>query len=128
VPAAAGIPVTHRGVAHEFVVVSGHLPPGHPASLVSWPQLAKLRGTLVILMGMRHLPAIVATLLAHGRPAATPAAVVAAGTRPDQQVRTTTLGALGRVAADLHPPAVVVVGDVVATLAAAAPRSTEQLR
>src|SRR5690606_1540657 len=49
VPAVAGIPLTHRGVAHEFVVVSGHLPPDDPASLVDWPALARLRGTLVIM-------------------------------------------------------------------------------
>src|SRR5690606_34748320 len=48
VPARAGIPVTHRGIAHEFAVVSGHLPPGHPESLVEWDALARLRGTLVL--------------------------------------------------------------------------------
>src|SRR5690606_12318333 len=56
VPAAAGIPVTHRGVAQEFVVVSGHVPPDHPESLVDWAALARLRGTLCILMGLTHLP------------------------------------------------------------------------
>jgi uroporphyrin-III C-methyltransferase/precorrin-2 dehydrogenase/sirohydrochlorin ferrochelatase len=113
VPAAAGIPVTHRGVAHEVVVVSGHLPPGHPDSLVSWPELARLRGTLVILMGMKHLPEIVATLLAHGRPPATPAAVVADGTTPQQRAVRTTLRELPARASQLAPPAVVVIGDVV---------------
>src|SRR5690349_24615199 len=48
----AGIPVTHRGLTHEFVVVSGHVPPGHPSSLVDWPALGRLRGTLVVLMGV----------------------------------------------------------------------------
>ena len=72
VPAAAGIPVTHRGVAHEFTVVSGHLAPDDPESLVDWAALARLRGTLVILMGLKNLPAIAATLLAHGRDAGDP--------------------------------------------------------
>ena len=59
-PAVAGFPVTHRGVAHEFTVVSGHVPPADPASLVDWPALARMRGTLVILMGLKNLPAIAA--------------------------------------------------------------------
>src|SRR5690606_30867339 len=122
VPAAAGIPVTHRGVAQELVVVSGHLAPGDPASLVDWPALAKLRGTLVVLMGMKNLPAIVATLLAHGRAATTPAAVVAEGTTATQRVVRTTLADLPGRAADLRPPAVVVIGEV-ATLAAGPPPS-----
>jgi uroporphyrin-III C-methyltransferase/precorrin-2 dehydrogenase/sirohydrochlorin ferrochelatase len=113
VPAAAGIPVTHRGVAHELVVVSGHLPPGHPDSLVSWPELARLRGTLVILMGIRNLPAIVTSLTGHGRSSATPAAVVVEGTTPAQQVLRTTLGELPARARGLHPPAVIVIGEVV---------------
>lgn len=112
VPAAAGIPVTHRGVAHELVVVSGHLPPDHPDSLVSWPELARLRGTLVILMGVKHLPEVVATLLAHGRSPDTPAAAVADGTTPAQRAVRTTLGELPERAADLAPPAVIVIGAV----------------
>ncbi len=65
-PAVAGIPVTHRGVAHEFTVVSGHVPPDDPASLVDWPALARMRGTLVVLMGLKNLPAIAAALVAAG--------------------------------------------------------------
>ena len=113
VPAAAGIPVTHRGVAHEVVVVSGHLPPGHPDSLVSWPELARLRGTLVILMGMRHLPEIVATLTGHGRSPATPAAIVADGTTGRQRAVRTSLAELPAAAREFRPPAVVVIGEVV---------------
>ncbi len=55
VPSAAGIPVTHRGVTHEFVVVSGHVAPGHPDSLTDWDALAKLRGTLVLLMAVERI-------------------------------------------------------------------------
>ncbi|MEV4763756.1 uroporphyrinogen-III C-methyltransferase [Micromonospora chokoriensis] len=117
-PAAAGIPVTHRGVAHEFTVVSGHLAPDAPASLVRWDALAGLRGTLVILMGLKNLAAISETLIAHGRPPQTPAAVVQEATTGAQRVLRSTLGAVAAevLAADLRPPAVVVVGDVVHTL------------
>ncbi|MBO4208361.1 uroporphyrinogen-III C-methyltransferase [Micromonospora echinofusca] len=118
-PAVAGIPVTHRGVAHEFTVVSGHLAPDHPASLVNWAALAGLRGTLVVLMGLKNLAAIVGTLVAHGRPADTPAAVVQEGTTGSQRVLRSTLGRVAEEAgaAGLRPPAVVVVGDVVHALA-----------
>ncbi|MFG1898573.1 uroporphyrinogen-III C-methyltransferase [Micromonospora zamorensis] len=117
-PAAAGIPVTHRGVAHEFTVVSGHLAPDSPASLVRWDALAGLRGTLVILMGLKNLAAITATLIAHGRPPQTPAAVVQEATTGAQRVLRSTLDAVAAdaLAADLRPPAVVVVGDVVGAL------------
>jgi uroporphyrin-III C-methyltransferase/precorrin-2 dehydrogenase/sirohydrochlorin ferrochelatase len=117
-PAAAGIPVTHRGVAHEFVVVSGHLAPGDPAGLVDWPALARLRGTLCVLMGMRHLGEIVSVLLANGRPAHTPAAVVQEGTTGGQRSVRAPLSDLVRVveAANLRPPAILVVGGVIGTL------------
>ncbi len=117
-PAAAGIPVTHRGVAHEFVVVSGHLAPGDPAGLVDWPALARLRGTLCVLMGMRHLAAIVSVLLEHGRPGHTPAAVVQEGTTGGQRSIRAPLSDLVRVAeaADLRPPAIVVIGEVIGAL------------
>jgi uroporphyrin-III C-methyltransferase/precorrin-2 dehydrogenase/sirohydrochlorin ferrochelatase len=118
VPAAAGIPVTHRGVAHELVVVSGHLPPDHPQSLVDWPALARLRGTVCVLMGLKNLPAITATLLAHGKPASTPAAVVQEGTTGAQRVVRGRLDTIAEqvVEAQLRPPAIVVLGDVVAAL------------
>jgi uroporphyrin-III C-methyltransferase/precorrin-2 dehydrogenase/sirohydrochlorin ferrochelatase len=117
-PALAGIPVTHRGVAHEFTVVSGHVAPDNPASLVDWPALARMRGTLVVLMGLKNLPAIVATLLDHGRAANTPAAVVQEGTMGSQRVVRTTLGSVAAdtAAAGIRPPAVVVVGEVVTAL------------
>ncbi|MEU4772911.1 uroporphyrinogen-III C-methyltransferase [Micromonospora sp. NPDC023644] len=119
-PAVAGIPVTHRGVAHEFTVVSGHVAPDSPASLVRWDALAGLRGTLVVLMGLKNLAAITATLVAHGRPAQTPAAVVQEATTGAQRVLRSTLGAVAAdvVAAGLRPPAVVVLGDVVEALSA----------
>lgn len=116
VPAVAGIPVTHRGVAHEFTVISGHLPPGHPGSLVQWPAIAALRGTLVLMMAVHNAPQIAEALVAGGRAAATPVAVVCDGTMPGER---TVLSTLGTLAADLEaaavaPPAIIVVGEVVA--------------
>ncbi|MGH3332091.1 MAG: uroporphyrinogen-III C-methyltransferase, partial [Nocardioidaceae bacterium] len=116
VPAMAGIPVTHRGVAHEFTVISGHLPPGHEASLVDWDAVARMRGTVVLLMAVENLPAIAEHLVSGGRKAETPVAVIAEGTMPGER---TVLSTLGEVAADVErekvrPPAIVVVGDVVA--------------
>jgi uroporphyrin-III C-methyltransferase/precorrin-2 dehydrogenase/sirohydrochlorin ferrochelatase len=116
VPARVGIPVTHRGIAHEFTVISGHLPPGHPESLVAWDAVAGLRGTLVLLMAVDNAPAIAEVLLAGGRDRATPVAVIVDGTMPTER---TVLSTLGRLAEDLAahrvvPPAIIVVGEVVA--------------
>jgi uroporphyrin-III C-methyltransferase len=115
VPGLAGTPVTHRGLTHEFVVVSGHVPPGHPQSLVDWPALARLRGTLVVLMGVDSAPAIAAALVEHGRDPETPVAVVADGSTPTQRTVRTTLAGLGKTLAEegIRPPAVWVVGEVV---------------
>ncbi|WFE94369.1 uroporphyrinogen-III C-methyltransferase [Micromonospora sp. WMMD987] len=118
VPAAAGVPVTHRAVAHEFTVVSGHVAPDSPASLVRWEALAGLRGTLVVLMGLKNLAAITATLTRHGRDAATPVAVIQEGTTGAQRSLRSTLGAVAAdvAVAGLRPPAIVVVGEVVDAL------------
>ena len=116
VPALAGIPVTHRGIAHEFTVVSGHLPPDHPESLVEWEGLARLRGTVVLLMAVQNVPAIAARLAAGGRPPGTPVAVVADGSMPTQRTLWSTLADVAEDLdrSEMRPPAVVVVGDVVA--------------
>src|SRR3712207_5151310 len=115
VPALAGVPVTHRGLTHEFVVVSGHLPPGHPQSLVDWSAIGRLRGTVVVLMGVETAPAIAAALVEHGRAPETPVAVVVEGTTGEERTVRTTLADLGRTMRDedVRPPAVWVVGDVV---------------
>jgi uroporphyrin-III C-methyltransferase/precorrin-2 dehydrogenase/sirohydrochlorin ferrochelatase len=115
VPALAGIPVTHRGLTHEFVVVSGHLPPGHPQSLVDWAALGRLRGTVVVLMGVDTAPAIAAALVEHGRAPDTPVAVVTDGSTATQRTVRTTLADLPQVVVDegIRPPAVWVVGAVV---------------
>ncbi|OKH98290.1 siroheme synthase [Streptomyces sp. CB02923] len=116
VPSAAGIPVTHRGVAQEFTVVSGHVAPDDERSTVDWSALARLRGTLVVLMGVENSAAIAATLTAHGRGADTPVAVVQEGTTAAQRRVDATLATLGETvrAEGIRPPAVIVIGDVVA--------------
>lgn len=117
-PALAGIPVTHRGVAHEFTVVSGHVAPDSPASLVDWPALARMRGTLVVLMGLKNLPEIAKRLIAEGKSPETPAALVQEGTTDAQRVLRSTLASVAEDAAGagIRPPAVVVIGDVVQIL------------
>lgn len=114
VPALAGIPVTNRGMTHEVTVVSGHLPPGHPSSLINWDALARMRGTLVVLMGVKNSPAIADSLMAGGRDGSTPAAVIMDGSLDGQISHRCTLGTLGETVTsqDIRPPAIVVVGDV----------------
>jgi uroporphyrin-III C-methyltransferase / precorrin-2 dehydrogenase / sirohydrochlorin ferrochelatase len=116
VPAVAGIPVTHRGVAHEFTVISGHLPPDHPDSLVEWDAVARLRGTVVLLMAVQNLPLIAARLVKGGRPPTTPVAIVSEGTMPGERTLVSTLDTVSEdmAAADVRPPAIVVIGEVVA--------------
>ncbi|WP_230487261.1 uroporphyrinogen-III C-methyltransferase [Nocardioides anomalus] len=116
VPGLAGIPVTHRGIAHDFTVISGHLPPGHPESLTDWDAVARLRGTLLLMMAVENAPAIARALLGGGRGPGTPVAVVCDGSMPGER---TVFSTLGDLAEDLEreavkPPAIIVVGEVVA--------------
>ncbi|MET9155035.1 uroporphyrinogen-III C-methyltransferase [Streptomyces griseoflavus] len=115
VPGAAGIPVTHRGVAHEFTVVSGHVAPDDERSLVDWPSLARLTGTLVVLMGVDKIGRIAETLVAHGRSPDTPVALVQEGTTAAQRRVDATLATVADtvVARNVKPPAVIVIGEVV---------------
>jgi len=121
VPGLAGVPVTHRGVAHEMTVVSGHLPPGHPQSLVEWPALARMRGTVVLLMAVENLTAIAAVLVTHGRPADTPVAVVQSGSTASERRVLATLSTVAEVVRrdGITAPATVVIGDVVGVAATA---------
>ncbi|BDG61553.1 uroporphyrinogen-III C-methyltransferase [Caldinitratiruptor microaerophilus] len=111
-PAAAGIPVTHRAQATSVVIATGHTCSGSAGP--AWEAAAGL-DTIVLLMGMKNLPAISQRLMAAGRSPATPAAVVRRGTWPDQQVVTGTLADIAERAraAGLGPPATVVIGEVV---------------
>ncbi len=113
-PAYAGIPVTHRGIATSFAVVTGHEDPTKTESSIRWDKLAQGADTLVFLMGVENLPYITGKLIEHGRPATTPAAVIRWGTKPEQQALVTTLGqAAADVAArGIKPPAIFLVGEV----------------
>ncbi|MGW0562375.1 uroporphyrinogen-III C-methyltransferase [Streptomyces sp. NPDC003016] len=115
VPGAAGIPVTHRGVAHEFAVISGHVAPEDPRSLVDWKAVAGLRGTLVLLMAVERIGAIAAALTAYGRSPETPVAIIQEGTTAAQRRVDATLATVAEKARseDVRPPAVIVIGDVV---------------
>ena len=113
-PAYAGIPVTHRGLASHFTVVTGNEDPDKPENVIQWDKLARIGGTLVVLMGWENLPSIVDRLLAAGRKPDTPVAMVQWGTEPYQNVVTGTLETIVRVAkaSDLGPPVVTVIGEV----------------
>lgn len=115
-PAYAGIPVTHRGVSTSFTVVTGHEDPTKPSEQTDWAALARIPGTLVILMGMGRLAGIAEALIAGGRPADEPVGVVQWGTTPRQRRLIATLATVAaRVEEEgLGSPAVVVVGPVAA--------------
>ncbi|MBU3751039.1 MAG: uroporphyrinogen-III C-methyltransferase [Mycobacterium sp.] len=114
VPALAGVPVTHRAVNHEFAVVSGHLTPDDPESLVNWDALAKLSGTLVLLMAVERIALFAEALIRGGRPAQTPVLVVQHGTTAAERMLRATLSDVPeRIRAEgIRPPAVIVIGPV----------------
>src|SRR5579884_3558017 len=115
VPAYAGIPVTHRAQSGVLTIVTGHETPDHSEPLVDWEALAKLNGTLVILMGIATLPAIRQKLLHAGMSPTTPAAVIEQGTIPQQRMVTGPLSEIVErmTTAGLRSPAVIVIGRVV---------------
>ncbi|RDI64975.1 uroporphyrin-III C-methyltransferase/precorrin-2 dehydrogenase/sirohydrochlorin ferrochelatase [Nocardia pseudobrasiliensis] len=122
VPALAGIPVTHRGVTHEFVVVSGHVAPDHPDSLVDWAALARLRGTIVLLMAVERIEQFAAALMSGGRAADTPVIVIQEGSLRGQRVVRAELATVAeRVRAEaIRPPAIIVIGPTAAFTAGSA--------
>ena len=115
VPAYAGIPVTHRGIASSFTVVTGHKASDQGEPRIAWDQLASATDTLVILMGMKNLPNIVDQLIQNKKPSSTPVAVITEGTTRRQRCVTGTLqDIVEKVKSEnLRPPSVVVVGNVV---------------
>jgi uroporphyrinogen III methyltransferase/synthase len=113
-PAYAGIPVTHREVASGVAFVTGHENPSKPATGIDWAALAQFPGTLVFYMGVRSLPRIAERLIAEGRPAGEPVAVVERGTLPGQRTLLATLADVAeRAAAEkIRAPAITLVGAV----------------
>jgi uroporphyrin-III C-methyltransferase/precorrin-2 dehydrogenase/sirohydrochlorin ferrochelatase len=116
VPASAGVPVTHRGLNHEFVVVSGHVAPEHPESLVNWDALAAMSGTIVLLMAVERIELFADVLLKGGRPADTPVLVVQQGTTSaEHTLRATLADVAEKIRSEgIRPPAIVVIGTVAA--------------
>lgn len=112
VPAYAGIPLTHRKLSSSFAVITGH-EACKAAPSVDWARLATAIDTLVVLMGLKNLPSIVAKLLAHGRSPDTPVALIRWGTTDLQETVTGNLADILDKAALLEPPVVVVIGEVV---------------
>jgi uroporphyrin-III C-methyltransferase / precorrin-2 dehydrogenase / sirohydrochlorin ferrochelatase len=107
--------VTHRGVAHDFTVLSGHVPPDDPGSLVDWEAVARLTGTLLLMMAVENAGSIADVLVKHGRAAETPVAVVCDGSMPGERTVLATLGTLREAieAGAVRAPAIIVVGEVV---------------
>jgi uroporphyrin-III C-methyltransferase len=107
VPAAAGIPVTHRGVSSQVTIANAQGP-------LDFGTLARAGGTLVLFMGLARLPEIANGLVEHGLDPQTPAAVISAGTTPDVEAVVASLSTIAEAAAHLRSPALTVVGEVVA--------------
>lgn len=123
-PAAAGIPVTHRGIAGSVTIVTGHESDAEKER-VRWDALATASDTLVVLMGAGRLDQLARRIIAAGRPASTPAAVVMAASRPEQRQVVASLDRIADAAraAGVGAPAILVVGavvDLAATLSAPA--------
>jgi uroporphyrinogen III methyltransferase/synthase len=112
----AGIPVTHRGLSSAVALITGHEDPEKEETAIDWPALAAFPGTLVFYMGVRRLPQIAEALIAAGRPAGEPAAVVEAGTLPTQRTLTATLQTIPELARQeaFRVPSITVVGPVAA--------------
>jgi uroporphyrinogen III methyltransferase/synthase len=115
VPAYAGIPLTYRGIASSFAVVTGHEDTSKGAPAVDWARLATAVDTLVVLMGLTSLPRITRTLIAHGRRPETPIALIRQGTTEAQETIVGTLADIATKVADagFTPPVLAIVGDVV---------------
>jgi uroporphyrin-III C-methyltransferase len=109
VPQAAGIPVTHRGVSQAVTAFAAN-----DVEQLDAAALAAVPGTLIAFMGGAVVGQLAERLIAHGKPASTPAAVISRGTLDDQEVRVAPLGAIGAAAKDAATPALVVIGEVVA--------------
>ncbi len=114
----SGIPVTHRSLASAVAFVTGHTDPesAEAGAGLDWAALARFPGTLVVYMGVTHLAAICRALIREGKPIETPAAIIESGTLPGQRTRVAKLATIAEAAqqSDIRPPALLVVGAVVA--------------
>ncbi|HWB22826.1 MAG TPA: uroporphyrinogen-III C-methyltransferase [Gaiellaceae bacterium] len=118
VPGSVGIPVTHRGLSAQVTLVSGHSAKGEE---LDYGHLARTPGTLVVFMGVAHLPRIATQLIEHGMDASTPAGVISRGTYADSESVTGELHEIADLASELASPALLVIGDVVSVGAQLAP-------
>ena len=110
-PAAAGVPVTHRGLASQVTVVTAHCAADGKGP--RWAELARAPGTLVFFMALEALPELAEQLIENGKDEGTPAAAIASATLPEQRVVVAPLAELPAAAEELEPPVLVVVGEVV---------------
>jgi uroporphyrin-III C-methyltransferase len=115
VPEHAGIPVTHRGCSSAVTVITGHEDPTKGESALNFKALAQIKGTIVILMGIKRLKENVDALLANGKPRDTPVAIIERGTTPRERVTAGTLGNIVGLAElrEVKAPAIIVIGEVV---------------
>lgn len=115
VPGCIGIPLTHRSYASQVAIVTGHEDPTKSRASIQWDVLAKFDGTIVILMGVKHLQAICSNLIKGGKNPKTPIAVIERGLEKHQRVLIGSIADIGGKAAEhkVRPPAVIVIGDVV---------------
>lgn len=114
-PTYGGIPVTHRNVSTSFHVITGHEDPTKEASTVNYEALAKLKGTLIFLMGVSHLKEITEKLMHHGKDKNTPAALIHRGTTARQRTVTGTLENIVEVARNnnIKSPSIIMIGEVI---------------
>jgi uroporphyrin-III C-methyltransferase len=115
VPASMGIPLTHRKYASQVTILTGNEDPAKPGPALDWKLLARIRGTIVILMGVANLAKITEALVQTGKAKTTPVAIIERGLRKDRRITTGTLANITKTAmnAGVKPPAVIVIGDVV---------------
>ncbi len=115
VPGLAGIPVTHRGASSALTVITGHEDPAKGESALNFKALAQMKGTIVILMGIKRLKENADALLANGKPADTPVAIIERGATGKERITSGTLGNIASMAElrGVKSPAIIIVGEVV---------------
>ncbi|HKX26808.1 MAG TPA: uroporphyrinogen-III C-methyltransferase [Blastocatellia bacterium] len=115
VAAYAGIPITHRGLSSSVAFITGHEDPSKPQSAIHWEHLARAVDTLVVFMGVAKVPEIASQLMQHGRPPATPVAVIRWGTYSHQETYVSTLDQVAELVGreKIGAPALIIIGEVV---------------